>query len=119
MNIKYHLACGIALDFTFGTKGIMTLFSVLPDAPLLLNEYRLFRDHKKFDPEDVPQWVLDGYFLTHSLHVWSLVTYLSRPAGIAYGVHIVADWFTHAGRFAAKPFYPHPYTMKFGKDILK
>jgi membrane-bound metal-dependent hydrolase YbcI (DUF457 family) len=119
MNIKYHLACGIVLDLGFGTKGLMTLFSVLPDFPLIFNEYHLFKHRLPFRAQYVSDWVLQGYFLTHSLHCLTIVTFFSRHAGLAYGLHIVADWFTHTGRFAAKPFYPHSYTIKFGREILK
>jgi membrane-bound metal-dependent hydrolase YbcI (DUF457 family) len=120
MNVKYHLACGVALDLAAGTKGIMTLFSVLPDTPLLLNEYHLWKEKRAFKAEDVSRDVMEAYFLSHSLFAAQAISIFSHRAALAYLIHIVADWFTHTGRFASRPFYPaFNYQIKFGREILK
>lgn len=122
MNIKYHLACGIMIDVACGTKGVGTLFSVFPDFPLIANEAENFWKHRKFDPENVRESVLSMYFITHSVLMPLLIYYATNSyvAVLAYGIHIVTDWFTHTGRFSSKPFYPFSdWAVKFGRDILK
>jgi membrane-bound metal-dependent hydrolase YbcI (DUF457 family) len=120
MNIKYHVACGILLDLSLGTRGIMVLCSLLPDLPLVGNELRLWRTKSRFNENEVKDGALAFYLLTHSLLILPIIYYLFGLGVVAYGVHIVADWFTHTGRFSAKPFYPLcSYTLRFGKEFLK
>ena len=121
MNIKYHVACGVALDLTFGTKGLLTLFSVLPDLVLIPNEIKLLREKKAFDASEVPPILLTAYKYTHSLifipYIW---LFFGELAALAVLIHQIADWFTHVGIFASKPLFPFSnYTVKFGRNILK
>lgn len=122
MHAKYHIACGTVLDLIFGTFGLMTLFSVLPDFPLLVNEYKLIKEKRRFRAEEVNEYIMRAYFLTHSVFVpiLALLFHANYLWVLAYGIHIVCDWFTHTGVFAARPFYPvWHYRVKFGKEILK
>ena len=121
MHIKYHVACGIALDVTFKTYGIMTLFSILPDAPLIFNEIKLIREKKAFDPNTIDNRIMNLYRFTHGLPFLSILAlYLDWTLVLAFGIHQVADWFTHTGRFASQPLFPfHNYTVPFGREVLK
>lgn len=121
MNVKYHVACGVVMDLYFGTKGLMTLFSVLPDSPLILNEIRIRKEKIPFKAEEVPDTIFFFYMYFHSLIFTSFIgIWFGKFALIAWAVHIVADWFTHTGRFSAMPFFPFShYQIKFGREILK
>lgn len=120
MNVKYHVACGVALDLYFGTPGTLTLFSVLPDTPLIANEYRLWKDKRPFKEWEVPCNLVHAYFLTHSVFALMFVLGLDWKWGLAYFVHLFADLFTHTGRFASKPFYPiSRWQFPWGRNILK
>jgi hypothetical protein len=119
MNIKYHIACGVVLDIVYNTKGVMTLYSILPDTPLLLNEYKLFKYKLKFNEWAVSNNLFTLYKITHSLFILPFIYWLSPLGCIAYTIHQIADWFTHTGRFSSVPFYPFPYTITFGRNILK
>ena len=120
MNIKYHLACGVVLDLIFQSKGIATVFSVLPDTPLLINEFNLIKNKKKFNAEEVDERIVKTYFFTHSLFLTAPYYFIHPIAALGHLVHIVADWFTHTGRFSSRPFYPfNKYQVKFGREVLK
>ncbi len=118
MNVKYHIACGLVLDVSLGTHGVMTLFSILPDSPLVFNEIKLYPD-RPFNADDVPNWIFNLYMTTHSLFFLPLVFSVSHLGGWAYLIHIITDWFTHTGRFSSLPLFPFPYQIKFGREILK
>lgn len=120
MNIKYHALCGIVMDSYFKTNGLCTLFSILPDSPLILNEVKLLRTRSKFNALNIHPKIIQAYFITHSIYVPPLIYYFNPILAIAYLVHIITDWFTHTGLFSAKPLYPlNSYTIKFGREILK
>lgn len=119
MNIKYHLATGLILDLAFHTRGVMTIASILPDTPLILNEIKLWKNNEKFSAEKVHPLILNAYFCTHSLWFSGLTLFLGLPFFAGYLIHIICDWFTHTGIFASRPIYPAPFKIKFGKDILK
>lgn len=119
MNIKYHIVCGVILDISFQTKGIMTVFSILPDTPLLINEISLIKNKRKFDEWDISNFTMILYKCTHSLLVLPLIYKLHTFAWFAWLVHQVCDWFTHTGRFTAMPIFPFSYKVKFGRNILK
>ena len=120
MNIKYHAAIGVVLDFALGTHGLMTFASVIPDAPLIVNEIRMIIHKETFDPLKVQPWVAKGYFISHSLWFCWLIIFISPPAFFAYLIHILTDWFTHTGVFASKPMYPFlNWQIDFGRDVLK
>lgn len=98
----------------------MTLFSVLPDTPLIFNEILLIKNKQRFDPWKVPAYVMICYKTTHSLFFLFIIYWLfGYHATIAFGVHQITDWFTHTGRFAAVPLFPYKYKIKFGREILK
>lgn len=120
MNIKYHAAAGVIGEIVVPSGGLFLLFSVLPDFPLLLNEIKLQTEDKKFDPMEVSDRAFFWYHTFHSLPVTAFLLSYSVPAGLAHLLHVVADWFTHTGRFAAMPFFPMlKYKIKFGREILK
>jgi hypothetical protein len=121
MHVKYHLACGVALDLYFKTYGLLTLFSVIPDAPMVCNELRLFLEDKKFHPEEVPDVIFNFYMAYHSTFMIPVIYFaFGKLEALAYTIHIIADWFTHTGRFASMPLYPlSHYQIKFGREILK
>lgn len=120
MNLRYHLAVGIIGEVVVPSHGLFLLFSIAPDVPLIFNEIKLRREKRRFDPEAVSPEAFFMYHLCHSIFVTALLWSLSAPAGAAHLIHVVADWFTHTGRFAAMPFYPFwQYRIKFGREILK
>ena len=119
MNAKYHIACGIGLDILFGTKGMMTLFSVLPDTPLLFNEIKLRIRKESFNEWKVSLLTMLLYRTTHSLFFLPFVYVVDDKAWIAWLIHQITDWFTHTGRFASEPIFPFGYRIKFGRNILK
>jgi hypothetical protein len=119
MNVKYHLGLGIIIDLSLGTKGLMTLYSIIPDLPMLVNEVKLLIRKEKFDPLKVNHIIWYAYMLTHSLFILPLIYAISPHGCVAYLIHLICDWFTHTGRFSSRPFHPFPYTITFGREILK
>jgi hypothetical protein len=120
MNIKYHLAIGVAGEVIYPSKGMFLLFSVLPDAPLIMNEIKIIKQKIAYNENDVPELTVKFYHLFHSLFVTAVLFAINPVISMAHLIHIVSDWFTHIGRFASKPFYPlSDAQVKFGRNILK
>lgn len=120
MNIVYHATVAAAADVALEGRGILFLVGLLPDLTLLFNEARLRYERRPFDPEAVDVYSYRAYHLAHSLWVTAaMFGALDWRFGIAHLLHIVPDWVTHTGRFAAMPLYPLSKQRLEGWEILK
>lgn len=120
MNIKYHAAVGLIGEAIVPSYGMFFLMSIAPDVPLIANEFRLRKYGLAFDAQAVPEHTMRAYHATHCLAVTVALTFISHSLAVAHLLHIVSDWFTHTGRFAARPLFPiSSWSIPFGKDVLK
>ena len=145
MDIVSHLLVGRALaelgNYTPAQITAITAFAALPDAPQIPLYAYVGYCHKRF--LDIPKnsdWLREHmrqrhhywcmlWEIPHSLWflfliVTPLVIYFKLPlmSAAAYGSHLLADWFTHKGEWALKPFYPfkfkaHGYTNGWAWSI--
>lgn len=118
MNIKYHIVCGLCIDYTLKTFPLNTLSSIAPDLPLIGNEIYLIKNKAKFNADKVTEKIMTTYRLTHSFVVPLMLFNASFFWG--YLIHLTSDLFTHTGRFTAMPFYPFSsWRFPWGRNILK
>lgn len=121
MNIAYHAAIGATGFILFPEdKLLFFLASIAPDFALIPNEIRLRIRNEKFNEWKVPRFEVCLYHLTHSLFVTALLYFINPVCFLGHFIHIVCDWFTHTGRFSARPFFPvSRCQVTFGRNILK
>lgn len=120
MNIKYHALTSAAVTVALDGNGWMFLLGLAPDFTLIYNEFKIRIQGKPFDPTLVDPATLVCYRLAHSLFV-SLTLWLCFDwrFACAHLMHIIPDWFTHTGTFAARPFYPIANWAIEGREVLK
>jgi len=121
MNLGYHLIIGVAGELLVPeSRGRFFLTSIAPDLTLLFNELKIRFLRQPFSADRVDAISFVAYHLVHSLWVTIMLFLISPLLGTAHLIHIVADWFTHTGRFAAMPLYPIiRWRIPFGREILK
>lgn len=117
MNVKYHAAVGMMGSVFFGPT--FFIGAIFPDVALIKNEWKLYRTKRRFNENQVSktEWVV--YMCFHSLFLTALLFHVEPILAIGHLFHIVPDWFTHTGRFSARPFYPFNYVFKWGRECLK
>ncbi len=93
--------------------------SVVPDLTLAFNEFRLAYTGRRFDPANVDGYSYVAYHLAHSVWVTAILAAIDWRLACGHLVHIIPDWFTHTGRFAAMPLYPILTKRIEGWEILK
>lgn len=120
MNLKYHASIGILGELILGAKGLFLLASIAPDLTLVYNELKNISNKNKFDSEKVDKYSYFFYHCSHSLFISIFLIQINFYIGFGHFIHVIADWFTHTGRFAAMPFYPFiKWRITFGRNILK
>ncbi len=100
-------------------NGVLFAASIAPDLTLAFNELRLTYTKRKFDPATVDTYSYTAYHLAHSLLITAVLASLDWRLACGHLVHIIPDWFTHTGRFAAMPLYPIFTTRIEGWEVLK
>ncbi len=119
MNLKYHVLCGVVLEYALPSNGMMLLVSIIPDLTLIKNEYNIIKYKKKFNENDVTDKEFKLYMICHSVFITIILSIFNVKIAFSHLLHISFDWFTHIGRFTAMPLYPIKYKFKYGRNILK
>ena len=116
MNIIAHLFVGI-IGYIITGNVLFLIGRVIPDIPLIYNEYKIRKNKKIFNDKQVDKWSKLFYRIFHSLFILIPAFFIGTYLALGILIHQVIDWFTHRNSFTTIPLYPIKYQFK--KDKLK
>lgn len=106
MNIKTHFVLGVLGAIILKSETFL-VGSIILDFPLLVNEYKIWKKKKDFNPEDVSKTETILYRTTHSLLFLPIMFWIGGLYFCLGGlIHQIIDWFSHVGKFNTRILYP-------------